>query len=74
MLGAIGKAIHADNRRFTSLNAQLEFTSAALVQLDSELKSQTALGALEAALQLPADSIAAVIGKISAENPQGKKP
>lgn len=54
------------------LNAQLEFNSAALVQLDSEIKSQSALGALEDALQRPADSIAAVIEKISSENPKGK--
>jgi outer membrane protein TolC len=50
------------------LNAELEFDSAALVQLDSETKSQTALGALEDALQRPADSIAAAIEKISSEN------
>ena len=54
------------------LNAQLEFNSAALVQLDSEIKSQSALGALEDALQRPADSIAAVIEKISSETPKGK--
>ena len=56
------------------LNAQLEFASAELVQLDSEMKSQSALGALEDALQRPADSIATVIEKISSENPNGKKP
>jgi outer membrane protein TolC len=56
------------------LNAQLEFNSASLVQLDSAVKTQAALGVLEDALQLPADSIAAVIEKISTENPKGKKP
>lgn len=56
------------------LNAELEFNSAALVQLDSEAKSQTALGVLEDALQRPADSIAAAIEKISAEkNNQASK-
>jgi outer membrane protein TolC len=54
------------------LNAQLEFQSARLVLLDSETKLQSALGALEDALQLPADSLAAVIRKISSENPNGK--
>jgi outer membrane protein TolC len=51
------------------LNAQLEFNSARLVLLDSETKSQSVLGALEDALQRPADSITAVIEKISSENP-----
>ena len=51
------------------LNANLEFNSARLVLLDSETKSQSALGALEDALQRPADSIAAVIEKISFETP-----
>ena len=56
------------------LNAQLEFNSARLVLLDSETKSQSALGALEDALQFPADSISAVIEKISSEDPKGIKP
>ena len=56
------------------LNAQLEFASAQLVRLDSEAKLQSALGALEDALQRPADSIAAVIQKISTETPKGNKP
>ena len=51
------------------LNAQLELDNAALTQLDGEAKLQAALGALENALQRPADSIAAVIEKISTENP-----
>ncbi len=52
-----------------SLNAQLELSNAQLAQLDNEAKLQTAFGALEDALQRPADSIAAVIEKISAANP-----
>ncbi|HEY5298899.1 MAG TPA: TolC family protein [Verrucomicrobiae bacterium] len=51
-----------------SLNAQLELSNATLAQLDNEAKLQTAFGALEDALQRPADSIAAVIKKISIEN------
>jgi outer membrane protein TolC len=47
------------------LAAQLELSSAALVQLDNEAKLQIAFGALEDALQRPADSIAAVIKNIS---------
>lgn len=46
-------------------NAELEFDSAALARLDSEEKFQSAIGALEDALQRPADSIAATIEKIS---------
>jgi outer membrane protein, heavy metal efflux system len=53
-----------------SLNAQLELDSASLAQLDGESKLQAALGVLEDALQRPADSIAAAIEKISAENPE----
>jgi outer membrane protein TolC len=49
------------------LNAQLESASAALTQLDQEAKLQTALGALEDALQQPTDSLAAVIQKISSQ-------
>ena len=54
--------------RLDSLNAQLELSNATLAQLDNEAKLQTAFGALENALQRPADSIAAVIKKISIEN------
>ena len=56
-----------------SLNAQLEFDSASLAQLDNEARLQTALGALEDALQRPADSIAAAIKSISSENPNAQK-
>ncbi len=51
------------------LAAQLELSNAALAQLDNEAKLQTAFGALEDALQRPADSISAVIKNISTENP-----
>jgi outer membrane protein TolC len=51
------------------LAAQLEVSNAALAQLDNEAKLQTAFGAMEDALQRPADSISAVIEKISAANP-----
>ena len=54
--------------RLDSLNAQLELSNATLAQLDNEAKLQTAFSALEDALQRPADSIAAVIKKISIEN------
>jgi outer membrane protein TolC len=49
------------------LNAQLESANAAVTALDNEEKLQAALGALEDALQQPADSVAAVIQKISAK-------
>ncbi len=55
------------------LNAQLESATVALSQLDSEAKLQASLGALEDALQCPAGSFAAVVQKISTENPTGKK-
>jgi outer membrane protein, heavy metal efflux system len=51
-------------------SAQLELNNAQLAQLDNEEKLQDAFGALEDALQLPADSVAAVIEKISVENPK----
>ena len=47
------------------LNAQLESANAALTGLDSEERLESALGALEDALQQPADSVAAVIQKIT---------
>lgn len=55
------------------LNAHLEAAAVALAQLDSEAKLQASLGALEDALQCPADLFAAVVQKISTENPTGKK-
>jgi outer membrane protein TolC len=48
--------------------SEIEFTSTQLAQLDSEAQAQAALGTLEDAVQSPADDLAAVIQKISAEN------
>ena len=56
------------------LNAQLEMSNAQLAQLDSEAKLQISFGALEDALQRPADSIAAAVEKLSSENPKEKTP
>jgi outer membrane protein TolC len=53
--------------RLDVLNAQLESANAALTRLDSEERLQSALGALEDALQQPADSLAAVIKHISSK-------
>lgn len=53
--------------RLDVLNAQLESANAAVTALDNEAKLQTAVAALEDALQQPADSVAAVIQKISAK-------
>ncbi len=53
--------------------AEIELASIRLAQLDSEAQAQSALGALEDALQSPADSIAAVIQKISNMSAQGKE-
>jgi outer membrane protein TolC len=55
------------------VSAQLEFTSAALVQLDSEMKSQTALGQLEDALQSPLTLPEAVVQQLQ-KNPGETKP
>ncbi|HEY3856845.1 MAG TPA: TolC family protein [Verrucomicrobiae bacterium] len=52
------------------VNAQLELSNASLTQLDNEAKLQAALGALEDALQRPADSLSTVIEKMSAMVPQ----
>jgi outer membrane protein TolC len=52
--------------------AEIELASIRLAQLDSEAQAQSALGALEDALQSPADSIASVIQKISTLSPKGK--
>lgn len=51
------------------LNAQLELASAALTQLDNQDRLETALGTLEDTLQQPGDSIASVIQKLAANNP-----
>jgi len=52
--------------------AEIEFVSAQLAQLDNEAQAQTALGALEDALQSPAGDLAAVIKNISTVTPQAK--
>ena len=53
-------------------NAQLESANAALTQLDNEEKVQTAIGALEDALQQPGDSLATVIQKLASNPPNPK--
>ncbi|MDR3456163.1 MAG: TolC family protein [Verrucomicrobiae bacterium] len=52
--------------------AEIELASAQLAEFDSMAQSQSALGALEDALQSPADSLAAVIQKIFTVTPQAK--
>lgn len=52
--------------RLDLLNAQLESANAALTRLDNEEKLQSALGALEDALQQPTDALGAAIQKLSA--------
>ena len=54
------------------LNAQLELNNAQLAQLDNEAKLQAAFGALEDALQCPADAIAKAIQTIASKNLDGK--
>jgi outer membrane protein TolC len=56
------------------LDTQLESANAALTQLDNEEKLQSALGALEDALQSPVDRLAAVINRISSNNAKGSQP
>jgi outer membrane protein TolC len=60
-----------------SINAQLELSSATLANLDGQVKFQTALGALEDALQRPADALPALVStnamKIFSENPNLKE-
>jgi outer membrane protein TolC len=61
--------------RLDVLSAQLETANAALTRLDGEEKLQTALGALEDALQQPTDALGAVIQKISSnQSPQPPSP
>jgi outer membrane protein TolC len=59
--------------KMDSAAADIELASIRLAQLDSETQLQSALGALEDALQSPADTIAAVIEKISTDTPKGKE-
>ena len=53
--------------KIDSAAAEIELNTIRLAQLDSAAQAQSALGALEDALQSPADSMAAVIKKISTE-------
>jgi outer membrane protein TolC len=53
-------------------SAEIELNTVRLAQLDGEAQVLSAVGALEDALQSPADSLAAAIQKISSDNPQGK--
>jgi len=53
-------------------SAEIDLNSVRLAQLDSEAQVQSAISALEDALQSPADSIADVIEKISTDTPKGK--
>jgi cobalt-zinc-cadmium efflux system outer membrane protein len=58
--------------RLDSASAEIDLNSVRIAQLDTEAQAQSALGALEDALQSPADSIATVIQKISTDTPKGK--
>jgi len=51
--------------RLDWLNAQMETGNAALTQLDTEERLQSAIGALEDALQQPADTLAVAIKNLS---------
>ena len=55
-------------------SAEIQLASVRLAQLDSEAQLQAALGALEDALQSPADSMAAIIEKISNDSAKEKQP
>ena len=55
-------------------SAEIELNSVRLAQLDGEAQLQAAVGALEDALQSPADSLAAAIQIISSDHPKGKQP
>jgi cobalt-zinc-cadmium efflux system outer membrane protein len=68
---AQSKAGEADE--LDSESAELELDNASLAHLVGQAKFQMALGALEDALQRPADSIAAAIQKLSSENPNRKE-
>jgi outer membrane protein TolC len=59
--------------RLDLASSEIELATIQLAQLDSAAQAQTALGALEDALQRPADSIAAVIETISSPNLNAKK-
>lgn len=53
-------------------SAEIELNTVRLAQLDGEAELQSAIGALEDALQSPVDLLSAAIQKISPEIPQGK--
>ena len=87
LLKTSGELLAAAQRQQAAINAQVQAGAAAkmdlagaeielaairLAQLDSEAQAQTALDALEDALQSPADSMASVIQKISPLAPKGK--
>ncbi|HEY2329160.1 MAG TPA: TolC family protein [Verrucomicrobiae bacterium] len=59
--------------RLDLFSAEIELATVQLAQIDSETQAQAALGALEDALQRPADSISAVIEKICSQNPNAKE-
>jgi outer membrane protein TolC len=59
--------------KLDSAAAEIELTSIRLAQLDSEAQAQSALGALEDALQSPSDAIATVIENISKERKLNEK-
>ena len=60
--------------RLDLTSAEIELNTVRLAQLDGEAQLQSAVGALEDALQSPADWLAAAISKISRENPKAKAP
>jgi outer membrane protein TolC len=55
-------------------SAEIELNTVRLAQLDGESQLQSAIGALEDALQSPADLLAAAIQKISSDNSRAKQP
>jgi outer membrane protein TolC len=59
--------------RSAVIAAQLESATTALTQLDNEERLQTAIGALEDAMQSPADTLAAAIRKITSTQPNPKR-
>lgn len=60
--------------RLDLVSAQMELNTIRLAQLDNEAQLQSAVGALEDALQSPADQMAAAIQRISTETAKGNQP
>ncbi len=58
--------------RMDVLGAEIEFSAAALARLDAQAKLQTAIGALEDAVQRPMDSLAIAVRELQ-ENSREKK-